>query len=73
VTPQLLSRLLRAHGVELVSNGKCLLVPLSEIERRIPPLWRSIQTIERLRADVARGTIVPPDLNQHLKGRARQG
>ena len=51
VTEQLLKRLLRLNGVKVIKTGRSVLVPLSEIERHIPPLWRSIVAVERLRAD----------------------
>ena len=53
VTPHLLRRVLRANGVELVRAGRSLLVPLSEIESKIPPLWESIKAVEALRAEHA--------------------
>jgi hypothetical protein len=55
VTPYLMLRLLRANGVEFVRAGRCVFVPLSEIEARIPALWRSILAAEGARAD-ARGS-----------------
>ena len=50
VTPSLLRRVLRANGVELVRAGRAVLVPLSEIETKIPPLWESLKAAEMLRA-----------------------
>jgi len=50
VEPHALLRALRSAGVELVSSGRALLVPLSEIKIRIPNLWRSIVEAERVRA-----------------------
>ena len=44
-----LLRFLRASGVVLVRSGRLLLVPLSEIERRVPPLWESLKTLERVK------------------------
>jgi len=55
VTEQMLLRALRLNGVELVTAGRSIFVPLSEIETRIPPLWRSIVRAERVRADAGRG------------------
>jgi hypothetical protein len=49
VTRYLLRRLLLASGVSLLRSGRLLYVPLSEIERRIPPLWESICAGEKLR------------------------
>ena len=51
VTPYLMLRLLRANGVNFVRAGRSVLVPLSEIETRIPALWRSILAAEGARAD----------------------
>lgn len=53
VDTRLLRRLLRSSGVALVRAGRTLLVPLAEIEERIPPLWRSIRALERIRADAS--------------------
>ncbi len=44
-----LRRLLRSNGVELVRGGRALFVPLSEIRRKIPPLWESLRAAEELR------------------------
>jgi hypothetical protein len=54
VTHQLLGRLLRAADVNMLTAGRSILVPLTEIEAKIPPLWRSIVKVERLRADAQR-------------------
>ena len=51
VTPHLLRRVLRANGVELVRAGRSLLVPLSEIESKIPPLWESLKAVEAMRGE----------------------
>jgi hypothetical protein len=51
VPPQKLGRLLRATGVELLTSGRSLFVPLSEIHEKIPPLWRSIVAAERARCE----------------------
>jgi hypothetical protein len=48
VTRYLLRRLLLASGVQLLRSGRLIYVPLSEIERRIPPLWQSICAGERV-------------------------
>jgi len=39
VSANRLRRLLRANGVTFISAGRALFVPLTEIQRRIPPLW----------------------------------
>jgi hypothetical protein len=49
VSPDMLLRLLRASKVELVRSGRAVLVPLHEIEEKIPALWKSIELAERLR------------------------
>jgi hypothetical protein len=49
VTTRLLRRVLRANAVVLVSGGRSLYVPLSEIEAKIPPLWTSLEAAERMR------------------------
>ena len=51
VTQQMLKRLLRANGVVMLCTGRSLFVPLTEIQRHIPPLWHSIVSAERVRAD----------------------
>jgi len=56
LTPFALLRVLRANGVQFLTAGRTLLVPLTEIEARMPALWRSIVLAERARADArARG------------------
>jgi hypothetical protein len=52
VTPFTLLRLLRANGVELVTAGRAVMVPVTEIEARLPALWRSLVTVEKVRAGV---------------------
>jgi hypothetical protein len=49
ITADRMRRLLRASGVQMLRSGRNLLVPLSEIEQKIPPLWQSIQAIEMMR------------------------
>lgn len=46
VSADRMRRLLRASGVELLRVGRILLVPLSEIARKVPSLWESIQDVE---------------------------
>lgn len=60
VTPQKLGRLLRATKVELLRSGRSLFVPLSEIEDKIPPLWRSILAAERARTVAKEPPPEPP-------------
>jgi hypothetical protein len=47
VTRQLLRRLHQSSGVQLVHIGRTALVPMSEIEKRIPLLWESLCSVER--------------------------
>ncbi len=54
VTRYLLRRLLLASGVQLLRSGRLIYVPLSEIERKIPPLWQSICAGERARVRASR-------------------
>jgi hypothetical protein len=61
VTPQLLMRLLRTNEVQLVSAGRSVLVPLSEIQRLIPALWHSLNAIERMRADAQQRASTGPE------------
>ena len=49
VTKGILRRVLLANGVELVRAGRALFVPLCEVERRIPALWKSLCLAEELR------------------------
>jgi hypothetical protein len=44
-----LLRLLRANEVVLLRSGRLLLVPLSEIEKRLPALWESLMTLDRVK------------------------
>jgi excisionase family DNA binding protein len=46
-----LLRLLRSNDVPFVRSGRMVLVPLCDIELRMPRLWRSIVAAERVRAD----------------------
>ena len=47
-----LHRHLLRGGVRLLILGRRVLVPLTEIRRRIPPLWKSIVLAERVRRRV---------------------
>ena len=44
-----LARLLDRLGVRTLRSDTTPLVPLSELEAKVEPLWESIQTIEMLR------------------------
>ena len=56
-------RLVLGSGVRFVSTGRKLLVPLSEIQDRLPDLWQSLLRLERARYDVgmvqARAGVAP--------------
>jgi hypothetical protein len=54
VTPYLLRRVLRANGIEFVRGGRAVFVPLTEIQRKLPSVWESICTAERVRQGRAR-------------------
>jgi hypothetical protein len=49
LSPKILLRLLRAAKIELLLSGRVHYVPLSEIESKVPVLWKSILAAERLR------------------------
>jgi hypothetical protein len=49
VTTDLLRRLLRTNGVTFLRSGRAIFVPLSEIQRAIPPLWASLCAAEQAR------------------------
>jgi hypothetical protein len=57
VTRQLLGRLLHANRVEFIHSGRSVFVPLSEIEKKIPPLFVSLlsaETLQKLAQERAR-------------------
>ena len=49
VDRHLLQRLLKANGVRVVRAGRAILVPLCEIQEKIPPLWKSICLVDKVR------------------------
>lgn len=51
VAPYLLRRVLRANGVTFVRSRRALFVPLTEIQRKIPPLWESICVASQMRRE----------------------
>lgn len=53
VTTDLLRRLLRANGVTFLRAGRTLYAPLSEIQQKIPPLWKSLCAAAELRSAAA--------------------
>ena len=55
VSTPLLLRVLRANGVTFVRARRALFVPLTEIQRKIPPLWESLCAAAQLRQDAAEG------------------
>ena len=42
-------KLLEASEVHVLRAGRCVYVPLSELEERVPELWESIKAAESLR------------------------
>jgi hypothetical protein len=44
-----MNKLLRLVHVRFQSVGRSVLVPLSEIEEKVPLLWNSLQVLERVR------------------------
>jgi hypothetical protein len=56
VSTDLLRRVLRTNGVTFVHGGRALLVPLSELERKIPPLWESLRSASKLRRRAVRAS-----------------
>jgi hypothetical protein len=52
----LLRRLLKASGVTFVRSGRTVLVPLSEIEEKLPTLWNSFRSLERARTTAGEGS-----------------
>ena len=51
VSVYVMRQLLENVGVTLLRAGSHDMVPLCDIEARIPPLWQSLVAAERLRAD----------------------
>jgi hypothetical protein len=49
VTRHVMVRLLVAHRVQFLRIGRAFLVPVSEIEEKLPPFWRSLRTAEQAR------------------------
>jgi hypothetical protein len=54
VNVYLMRRLLRANGIAFVRSGRACLVPLVEIQRRIPPLWESLLLLQEPSGGVRR-------------------
>ena len=52
VSRYMMTRLLRAKGVELLRSGRRLIVPLCEIEEKLPLLWRSVLLAEAARTSI---------------------
>jgi hypothetical protein len=50
VSTYMLRRLLRANGVVFLHAHRSLFVPLTEIQRKIPPLWECLCAGAKLRA-----------------------
>jgi len=49
VTRHLMWRLLGLADVRVVKVGRLVLVPLSEIREKVPPLWDSLQVLQQPR------------------------
>jgi hypothetical protein len=49
VSIDLMRRVLRANGVSFVRARRALFVPLTEIQRKIPPLWESLCAAAEMR------------------------
>jgi hypothetical protein len=49
ITHRHLQRLLKNEGVQVYRVGRFLLVPLTELEEKVPVLWDSIKAAELLR------------------------
>ena len=48
VSRGVLLRVLRGAKVELLLSGRCVLVPLKEIQTKLPMLWKSIELVDQL-------------------------
>jgi hypothetical protein len=49
VSHRRLQRLLKAEDVKVYRAGRLMLVPLSELEEKVPALWESARAAESLR------------------------
>jgi hypothetical protein len=49
VTHRQLQRLLKKEEVQVFRVGRSLLVPLTELEEKVPPIWESVKAAEMLR------------------------
>jgi excisionase family DNA binding protein len=49
LTRFVLRRLLDSHGVQFVRSGRTVLVPLTEVEDKIPLLWKNLWRLESAR------------------------
>ena len=56
----MLRRALQKANVQFVRAGRAVLVPLSEVKKKIPNLFESICVIEEQRTKAERGNPVPP-------------
>jgi hypothetical protein len=59
VTRHMMVRLLVAHRVQFLRIGRAFLVPLSEIEEKLPPFWKSIRTADEARRSGSPGKRLP--------------
>jgi hypothetical protein len=44
-----LQRLLKVEGVQVFRVGRLLLVPLTELEEKVPAVWESVKAVETFR------------------------
>ncbi len=57
-----LQHLLEKAGVEVLRSGWAKYVPLSELERKVRPLWESIKSAEMMRRTIEESA-APDDTN----------
>ncbi len=55
ISRHVMRQILQNADITILSAGRHEMVPLCDIEARIPPLWQSLVTAERLRADARAG------------------
>jgi hypothetical protein len=71
VSRDMLRRLLRSNGVTFLHAGRVLLVPLSEIRNKVPPLWKTLEAAELLRrGPCPKCGFVPPRADANRRVRA---
>ena len=50
VTHRRIQRLLSTEGVRVYQLGRDVIVPLTELEEKVPHLWESVRAVQSLRA-----------------------